>query len=112
MRGLSRPISQRWPRGRCPQTFPNSDVVAAHGLWSWVGDGARAGIVRLLGSRLRPGGLVYISYNALPRWGAALGMQRLLREIRLAACDAKRPASRRRARYRPHPGGGECATVV
>jgi hypothetical protein len=73
-------------KGLAPD-IPESDVVAAHGLWSWVGDGARAGIVRLLGSKLRPGGLLYISYNAFPLWGAALGMQRLLREAgsRLAA---------------------------
>ena len=66
--------------GELAPDIPESDVVAAHGLWSWVGDAARAGIVRLLGSRLRPGGLLYISYNALPAWSSALGMQRLLRE--------------------------------
>ena len=72
-----------------------ADVVALHGLWSWVGDGARNGIVRLLGSRLRPGGLIYISYNALPRWGAALGMQRLLREAgsRLATRSDRQAAA-------------------
>jgi SAM-dependent methyltransferase len=75
--------------------IPESDVVAAHGLWSWVGDGARAGIVRLLGSKLRPGGVLYISYNALPRWGAALGMQRLLREAgsRLATRSDRQAAA-------------------
>ena len=26
--------------------IPESDVVAAHGIWSWVGDGGAAGIVR------------------------------------------------------------------
>jgi SAM-dependent methyltransferase len=66
--------------GELAPDIPESDVVAAHGLWSWVGDGARAGMVRLLGSRLRPGGLLYVSYNALPAWSSAVGMQRLLRE--------------------------------
>jgi hypothetical protein len=32
------------------------------------------------GSRLRPGRLPYICYNAMPAWSSALGMQRLLRE--------------------------------
>ncbi|HEV8680372.1 MAG TPA: class I SAM-dependent methyltransferase [Stellaceae bacterium] len=60
--------------------LPEADVVTLHGLWSWVGDGARAGIVRVLGEKLRPGGIAYVSYNALPAWQGALGMQRLLLE--------------------------------
>jgi tRNA/tmRNA/rRNA uracil-C5-methylase (TrmA/RlmC/RlmD family) len=51
--------------GELAPDIPESDVVAAHGRWSWVGDPARAGIVRLLGSRLRPGRLLYICYNAM-----------------------------------------------
>lgn len=62
------------------QDVPRAEVITAHGLWSWVGDAARAGIVRLLGEKLRPGGIAYVSYNALPAWQGALGMQRLLRE--------------------------------
>jgi SAM-dependent methyltransferase len=75
--------------------IPEADVIALHGLWSWVGDDARAGIVRLLGSRLRPGGILYISYNALPAWGAALGMQRLLCEAgsRLATRSDRQAAA-------------------
>lgn len=61
--------------------LPQADVITLHGLWSWVGDAARAGIVRLLAQRLRPGGIAYISYNALPAWQGALGMQRLLFEL-------------------------------
>lgn len=81
--------------GELASDIPESDVVAAHGLWSWIGDGARAGVVRLLGLRLRPGGLLYISYNALPRWGVALGMQRLLREAgsRLATRSDRQAAA-------------------
>jgi SAM-dependent methyltransferase len=58
-----------------------ADVVTMHGLWSWVADPVRAGIVRLLAAKVRPGGLVHVSYNALPSWQGALGMQRLLREV-------------------------------
>jgi SAM-dependent methyltransferase len=60
--------------------LPEADVVTMHGLWSWVGDAVRAGIVSLLGDKLRPGGIAYVSYNALPAWQGALGMQRLLLE--------------------------------
>ena len=57
-----------------------ADVVTMHGMWSWVGDAARAGIVRLLADKVRPGGIVYVSYNALPAWQGAFGLQRLLLE--------------------------------
>ena len=65
------------PTGR---ELPQADVVTLHGLWSWVGDAVRAGIVRLLADKLRPGGIAYVSYNALPAWQSALGMQRMLLE--------------------------------
>lgn len=60
--------------------LPEADFVSMHGLWSWVPPQVRAGVVRLLKARVKPGGAVHVSYNALPAWGAALGMQRLLRD--------------------------------
>lgn len=62
-----------------PRSLPEVDVVSAHGLWSWVSDAVRAGIVRLLAERLRPGGALHLSYNALPGWQQSFGLQRLLR---------------------------------
>ena len=63
------------------QAIPEADFVSLHGLWSWVPQAVRAGVVRLLKAKVRPGGLVHVSYNALPAWGATLGMQRLLRGV-------------------------------
>src|SRR5262245_61528237 len=37
--------------------LPEADVVTLHGLWSWIGDAVRDGIVRLLAAKLRPGGI-------------------------------------------------------
>lgn len=59
---------------------PEADVVTLHGVWSWVPPAVRDGIVRLLRARLRPGGIVHCSYNALPAWGGALGLQRLMHD--------------------------------
>lgn len=59
---------------------PEADFVSLHGLWSWVPQPVRAGVVRLLSARVKPGGAVHVSYNALPAWGPALGMQRVLRD--------------------------------
>jgi len=60
--------------------IPPADVATMHGLWSWVADPVRDGIITLLGSKVRPGGVVQVSYNSLPGWQSALGLQRVMRE--------------------------------
>jgi SAM-dependent methyltransferase len=62
------------------RAIPEADAVSLHGVWSWVPQAVRDGIVRLLRAKVAPGGVVHISYNALPGWQGAVGMQRLLRE--------------------------------
>lgn len=66
--------------------LPEADLITAHGVWSWVAPRVRDGIVRLIRAKLVAGGVVHVSYNALPGWQGMLGMQRLLREsgLRLA----------------------------
>ena len=59
---------------------PSADFVSLHGVWSWVPRAVQSGIVRLLRAKVTPGGAVHVSYNALPAWGSALGMQRLVRD--------------------------------
>lgn len=63
--------------------LPEAHLVTLHGVWSWVAPAVRAGIVRLIKSKLVAGGAVHVSYNALPGWQGLLGMQRLLREAGL-----------------------------
>lgn len=63
-----------------PAEIPMADVVSLHGVWSWVSPTVREGIVRLLRARVRPGGIVHVSYNALPAWQGMHGMARLLRD--------------------------------
>ena len=64
-----------------------------HGVWSWVPPAVQAGVVRLLAAKVRPGGVVHVSYNSLPGWGSAVGMQRLMREAgRRAATRSDRQA--------------------
>jgi SAM-dependent methyltransferase len=60
--------------------LPMADIVTAHGVWSWVSDAVRAGIVRLLAGKLRAGGMFHVSYNALPGQQAMLAAQRVMRE--------------------------------
>lgn len=57
------------------------DVVMLHGVWSWVSDAVRQGVVRFLRHCLKPGGIAYLGYNALPGAGVDFGLQRLLRHL-------------------------------
>ena len=60
--------------------IPQADFVTLHGVWTWVSQAVRDGIVRLLRDKVRAGGVVHVSYNVLPAWGAHLGMQRLIHD--------------------------------
>jgi len=68
-----------------PGALPTADFVTLHGLWSWVAPEVRAGIVRLLAAKTRPGAIVHISHNAWPAWQGAIGMQRLIYEAGMRA---------------------------
>lgn len=58
--------------------LPEFDVIALHGVWSWVSEEDRAAIVELARRRLVAGGVLYISYNCSMGWAAALGLRELL----------------------------------
>jgi len=55
-----------------------ADFVALHGVLSWVDDSVRQDIVNLLDRTVRAGGLVYVSYNAMPGRAAAVALQRMI----------------------------------
>jgi SAM-dependent methyltransferase len=60
--------------------LPQFDFIALHGVWSWVSSDNRRAILDFFHARLKPGGVVYISYNALPGWAAAAPLRQLLVE--------------------------------
>src|SRR5438270_6372477 len=55
----------------------NVDVVAMHGVLSWISSAARGAAIGIAGKRLRPGGLFYVSYNCMPGWAPMEPMRRL-----------------------------------
>jgi 2-polyprenyl-3-methyl-5-hydroxy-6-metoxy-1,4-benzoquinol methylase len=57
---------------------PPFDFITLHGVYSWVGDESRQNIVHLLRKKLKVGGVVYISYNALPGWSALIPLRELM----------------------------------
>jgi SAM-dependent methyltransferase len=62
-------------------SLPMFDFVTMHGVWSWVSPALQTAILDFLNARLNPGGLVYVSYNAMPAWGQIAPLQRIVREI-------------------------------
>ncbi|GIZ51213.1 class I SAM-dependent methyltransferase [Noviherbaspirillum aridicola] len=65
--------------------LPMFDFITLHGVYSWVSPATRRHIVEFIGRQLKPGGIVYVSYNAMPGWAGALPLQRLLLEHASAA---------------------------
>ena len=56
------------------------DVIQLHGILTWVSADAHRAIVEIARKRLKPGGLLYVSYNCMPGWAAMVPVQRLMRE--------------------------------
>lgn len=60
--------------------LPQFDFITLHGVYTWITEDNRQNIVRFISRYLKPGGVVYVSYNAMPGWSASLPLQRLLVE--------------------------------
>ncbi len=73
--------------------LPEFDVIALHGIWSWISDEAAADIIRIIQRRLKIGGLVSISYNCLPGAGPAIPLRHLLKLHASLAGTASDPAA-------------------
>lgn len=58
--------------------LPQFDFIVLHGVYSWVSETVQASIRDFIRTRLKPGGLVYISYNALPGWSALLPLRDMM----------------------------------
>ena len=59
--------------------LPGFDAIVMHGIWSWVSDENRRIIVDLIRDRLKPGGVVYVSYNCQPGWASRAPLRHLLK---------------------------------
>jgi SAM-dependent methyltransferase len=57
---------------------PQFDFVVLHGVWSWVSPAAQHSLVEFMRRKLKPGGVVFISYNVLPGWNAEKPLRDLL----------------------------------
>lgn len=54
------------------------DVIALHGVWTWVDEAGRRALRDIVARRLKPGGALYVSYNCLPGWAPDMPVRALL----------------------------------
>jgi SAM-dependent methyltransferase len=59
--------------------LPDFDFIGLHGIWTWVSDVNRSVLVDFVRRKLRPGGVLYISYNTLPGWSASAPIRHLMK---------------------------------
>lgn len=83
----------------CEADLPRFDFISLHGVWSWVGIDARRAIIRLIHKQLKVGGVVYVSYNALPGWAATLPLQRLLADHAASSAEPAEVRIRRSVEF-------------
>lgn len=62
----------------CRPDLPDFDFIGLHGIWSWINDENRAVITDFVRRKLKPGGVLYISYNTWPGFAAFLPLRDLL----------------------------------
>ncbi|MET0336778.1 MAG: class I SAM-dependent methyltransferase, partial [Caulobacter sp.] len=60
--------------------LPEFDVIALHGVLAWVSDENIDQVLAFIERTLKPGGLVYASYNSLPGWSQALSFRHMARQ--------------------------------
>jgi SAM-dependent methyltransferase len=64
---------------------PDFDIMVSHGVLSWVSPANRRHLVEAVTRRLRPGGLVYLSYNVTTGWTAMVPVRALMRMLAVAS---------------------------
>ncbi len=58
--------------------LPTFDIIALHGIWSWISEANRRLIVEIARRHLAIDGVFYMSYNTNPGWSAFMPLRHLL----------------------------------
>jgi SAM-dependent methyltransferase len=61
--------------------LPLFDFIVAHGVYTWIDAAAQNDLLRFVDRHLKPGGLLYLSYDSLPGWAGDMPLQHLLRVL-------------------------------
>lgn len=70
--------------GRAPASLPAFDFMVSHGVMSWVSPANQRHLIDVIGQRLQPGGLAYVSYNVLTGWASMVPIRALMRMLAAA----------------------------
>ena len=60
--------------------LPDFELIVLHGIWSWISDANRSVIIDFVRRKLKPGGVLSVSYNTLHGWSGMLPTRDLLTE--------------------------------
>ena len=63
-----------------PDDLGEFDFITLHGVLSWVSPQVRESILAIARARLAPGGLLLVSYNAMPGWAHLQPIRGILRQ--------------------------------
>jgi SAM-dependent methyltransferase len=66
--------------GNLPDDLGSFDFIALHGVLSWVSPQTRDHILAVARERLAPGGLLLVSYNAMPGWAHLQPIRGILKQ--------------------------------
>lgn len=66
--------------GHLPKNLGEYEFIALHGVFSWVGPEVREQILAIAKAHLAPGGLLLVSYNAMPGWAHLQPIRGMLRQ--------------------------------
>ncbi|MCV2219799.1 class I SAM-dependent methyltransferase [Thauera sp. Sel9] len=61
--------------------IPACDFLVVHGVYSWVSAEARSAIRRIVAQKLKPGGVLYLSYLSHPGFASFAAARRLMRMV-------------------------------
>jgi SAM-dependent methyltransferase len=61
-----------------PELLPECDFITFHGIFSWISEENRQYLIDICQRHLKPGGVVYNSYNAKPGWLLGEPIQQLM----------------------------------
>ncbi|MGY2202169.1 class I SAM-dependent methyltransferase [Pseudomonas gingeri] len=75
--------------------LPQFDSISLHGIWTWVSRDNQKLIVEFARRHLKPGGLLYVSYNCFPGWSPSAPLRQLFSlHDRFASSTSIRPGER------------------
>ena len=62
----------------CRSDLPDFDFIVLHGIWSWISSRNKKILTNFLRTKLKLGGVLYISYNTFPGAAKILPLRELL----------------------------------